>query len=103
MKSKSPKISQAAREAYEKERALSNDPERLSIEKWERGTIGKHYRPIKTLKSVRLDNDILKWLESKGEEGVSTRINEILRGVFLEELKQQRREQLKRSRSRAVS
>ncbi len=103
MKNNSIKITQTTRKAYEKERALSQDPEKLPIEKWERGTIGKYYRPIKTQVSVRIDNDVLDWLKSNGEEGYLTRVNEILRNKMLEEIKAQRREALRRRKEPSVA
>jgi uncharacterized protein (DUF4415 family) len=45
---------------------------------WANATIGKYYRPIKTQISLRIDNEVLDWLKSKGE-GHLIRINEILR------------------------
>ena len=53
--------------------------------KWANAVIGKHYRPIKTVVSVRVDNDVLAWLKSKGE-GHLTRINAILRSAMLADL-----------------
>jgi uncharacterized protein (DUF4415 family) len=38
----------------------------LPIEKWQRGAVGKFYRPLKTPVSVRIDNDVLAWLKSQG-------------------------------------
>jgi uncharacterized protein (DUF4415 family) len=91
MQNKSVKISRKTREAYERrrqelERAEKQDADApmLPIEKWERGTIGKFYRPLKTPVSVRIDNDVLAWLKSKGE-GHLTRINDILRERMLKE------------------
>lgn len=49
---------------------------------WDGAKIGKYYRPLKTAVSVRVDNDVLEWLKSKGE-GHLTRINEILREQML--------------------
>ena len=95
MKNNSVKISESTRKAYEKERALSNDPEQLPIEKWEKGTIGKDYRPVKTQVSVRIDNSILDWLKSKGENGYLTRINDILHESMLNEMKTERRRRLR--------
>jgi len=57
----------------------------LALEKWGHGEIGKFYRPIKTAVSVRIDNDVLAWLKSKGEGHIS-RVNEILRNAMLSEL-----------------
>lgn len=92
MKNRSVKISPDLRERYEKrrlelEKAGTQDPDSpmLPIEKWKRGEIGKFYRPLKTAVSVRIDNDVLAWLKSKGE-GHITRVNEILRNAMLSEL-----------------
>jgi len=38
----------------------------------------KYYRPLKTQISLRIDNEVLAWLKSKGD-GHLSRINEILR------------------------
>jgi uncharacterized protein (DUF4415 family) len=89
MKTKSVKISARTRELYEKRNhALDFDPDAptLQLEKWEQGEIGKFYRPLKTAVSVRIDNDVLAWLKSKGEGHIS-RVNEILRNAMLSELK----------------
>jgi uncharacterized protein (DUF4415 family) len=45
---------------------------------WAGAAIGKYYRPLKTQISLRIDNEVLDWLKSKGE-GHLSRINEILR------------------------
>jgi uncharacterized protein (DUF4415 family) len=58
----------------------------LPLEKWDRGEIGKFYRPLKTAVSVRIENDVLAWLKSKGEGHIG-RVNEILRNAMLTELK----------------
>ncbi|HEY1949425.1 MAG TPA: BrnA antitoxin family protein [Bryobacteraceae bacterium] len=85
------KISQETRDLYEqRDRSLDNaDPDNpvLPPEVWEQyGVIGKYYRPKKTPVTVRMDNDVLAWLKSKGE-GHLSRINEILRKQMLEDLK----------------
>ena len=88
MKTKSLKISDRTRCLYEKRnRALDTDRDAptLPLEQWEHGEIGKFYRPSKRV-SVRIDNDVLAWLKSKGE-GHITRVNEILRNAMLSELK----------------
>ena len=75
------RIGKETRLAYEKrERNLEGDPEAplLPPEYWNNATIGKYYRPLKTQISLRIDNEVLDWLKSKGE-GHLTRINEILR------------------------
>jgi uncharacterized protein (DUF4415 family) len=53
---------------------------------WQGASIGKYYRPRKTLISLRIDDEILDWLKSKGE-GHLTRINDILRERMTVELK----------------
>ena len=61
----------------------------LPLEFWAKGAIGKHYRPIKTAVSIRVDNDVLAWLKSQGE-GYLTRANDILRRAMLEDATQKR-------------
>lgn len=53
---------------------------------WQGASIGKYYRPRKTLISLRIDDEILDWLKSKGE-GHLTRINDILRERMKVDLK----------------
>jgi uncharacterized protein (DUF4415 family) len=75
------KISQATKQAYRKrDRAWDNDAEapQLPPGYWAGASIGKYYRPLKTQISLRIDNEVLDWLKSKGE-GHLSRINEILR------------------------
>ena len=64
------KISNETQALYKKRsRSLDNDPVApvLPPEMWQNAAIGKYYRPIKTPVSVRIDNDVLAWLRSKGE------------------------------------
>ncbi len=88
------KITDEIRRAYdERDKSLDNaDPENpvLPPEMWARGVIGKYYRPLKTAVSVRVDNDVLDWLKSKGE-GHLTRINEILRERMMADRKRSSR------------
>ena len=75
------KISKETRLAYKKrDRRLDSDPDapQLPPEYWSKAVIGKYYRPLKTQTSLRIDNDVLDWLKSKGG-GHLSRINEILR------------------------
>jgi len=53
---------------------------------WQGASIGKYYRPRKSVISLRIDDEILDWLKSKGE-GHLTRINEILREHMSRDLK----------------
>jgi len=34
---------------------------------WSNAVIGRHYRPLKTQISFRIDSEVLDWLKSKGE------------------------------------
>jgi uncharacterized protein (DUF4415 family) len=53
---------------------------------WQGASVGKYYRPRKTLISLRVDDEISDWLKSKGG-GHLTRINEILRERMSRDLK----------------
>lgn len=79
------KVTAEARALYAQRDSNESDPENpvLPPEVWERhGVIGKYYRPVKKLTTVRLDADVIEWLKSKGD-GHLTRINEILRREML--------------------
>ena len=45
---------------------------------WKDAIVGKFYRPIKKQVTVRIDADILAWLQSGGA-GYQTRLNQLLR------------------------
>jgi uncharacterized protein (DUF4415 family) len=75
------KISAETQALYQsRDRSLDNDPDApmLPPEMWRNAAIGKYYRPLKTPVSLRVDNDVLAWLKSKGAGHIS-RINAILR------------------------
>lgn len=75
------KIGDETKQAYRKRnRALDKDTEapQLPPSFWAGASIGKYYRPLKTQISLRIDNEVLDWLKSKGE-GHLSRINAILR------------------------
>jgi uncharacterized protein (DUF4415 family) len=82
------KVSEKTRLAYEsRDKSLDNlDPDNpvMPPESWEGAAIGKYYRPVKTQVSVRIDDEILDWLKSKGA-GHLTRINDILRENMMNE------------------
>jgi uncharacterized protein (DUF4415 family) len=83
------KISDATRRAYE-ERDKSQDctdPDcpTMPPEFWEGAEIGKFYRPVQTEISCRIDDRVLHWLKSKGEDHL-TLINEILRERMTKEV-----------------
>ena len=44
--------------------------------------LGRFYRPVKEMTTLRLDADVLAWLRSQGK-GYQTRINSILRREML--------------------
>ena len=46
----------------------------------------KHYKPLKTSTTVRIDSDVLAWLRSQGK-GYQSRLNAILRQKMVESLK----------------
>jgi len=83
------KISDETQALYTKRaRSLDNDSDApvLPPEMWQNATIGKYYRPLKTPISLRIDNDVLAWLRSKGEGHIS-RINGILRERMEQEIR----------------
>lgn len=49
---------------------------------WSKGVVGKFYRPLKELVTLRIDADVLFWLKSKGP-GYQTRINSLLRNAMI--------------------
>lgn len=54
---------------------LSDAPE---LSNWTNAEVGKFYRPIKRPVTVRIDADVLAWLQRTGP-GYQTRINALLR------------------------
>jgi uncharacterized protein (DUF4415 family) len=48
---------------------------------WSKSVVGRFYRPIKKPVTIRLDADVLHWLQGQGD-GYQTRINSILRRVM---------------------
>lgn len=81
------KITDEIRDAYaNRDRSLeTEDAPSLPPEMWEGAILGKYYRPKKTPITLRVDNDVLAWLKSKGE-GHLSRINELLRQQMIAEL-----------------
>ena len=51
------------------------------IQDWSQAKIGQFYRPVKKQITMRLDADVIAWLQADGK-GYQTRANEILRGVM---------------------
>lgn len=52
---------------------------------WKNAVVGKFYRPIKKQVTVRIDADILAWLQSGGA-GYQTRLNQVLREAMLKQV-----------------
>jgi uncharacterized protein (DUF4415 family) len=53
---------------------------------WANAVRNPFYRPVKKQVTVRLDSDIIAWLQKKGS-GYQTRLNALLRSAMLKELK----------------
>lgn len=56
---------------------------------WSKAVVGKFYRPLKEVVTIRLDADVLAWLRSSGP-GYQTRINSALRSCMTERTAQPR-------------
>ena len=56
----------------------------LSDDFWKNAVPNPFYRPAQRSTTVRVDTDVLAWLQSKGQ-GYQTRINAILREAMLRE------------------
>lgn len=56
----------------------TSDAPELSTTTWAKGVRGQFYRPIKKQVTLRIDADVLAWLQQQGK-GYQTRINQILR------------------------
>jgi uncharacterized protein (DUF4415 family) len=65
------------------------DPDTPEVADWKGPTRGRFYRPNKTLKSLRLDADVLAWFQAQGP-GYQTLINRTLRAAMLRGLRRQR-------------
>lgn len=60
----------------------TSDAPELPEEAWNEAVRGQFYKPKKIQKTVRIDADILQWLEHLGP-GYQTRLNKILREAML--------------------
>ena len=58
----------------------------LTDDFWKNAVRGKYYKPTKTSTTVRIDSDVLAWLQAQGK-GYQSRINAILRRKMMESLK----------------
>jgi uncharacterized protein (DUF4415 family) len=76
----------------------TNDPDAPEVVDWSRALRGRFYRPVKQLKSLRIDADVLAYFQGQGP-GYQTRINRVLRASMLRDLR--RRQQRSRPQSKA--
>ena len=53
---------------------------------WKNAVANPYYRPVKKQVTVRLDSDVVAWLQHKGK-GYQTRLNRLLREAMLGEMK----------------
>ncbi len=58
------------------------DAPALSDEQWGTALQGRFYKPMKVSKTVRIDADILEWLQRPGK-GYQKRLNAVLRAAML--------------------
>lgn len=61
-----------------------SDIPRLGERFWSNSVRNPFYRPVKRQVTVRLDADVIAWLQQKGR-GYQTRLNALLRGAMLKE------------------
>jgi uncharacterized protein (DUF4415 family) len=67
----------------------TRDPDAPEVADWAGAVRGRFYRPVKVLKSLRLDADVLAYFQQQGP-GYQTRINRVLRASMLREFRRQR-------------
>ena len=63
-----------------------SDPDAAETLDWIGAVRGRFYKPVKKLKSLRIDADVLAYFESQGP-GYQTRINSVLRESMLQALR----------------
>jgi uncharacterized protein (DUF4415 family) len=69
---------------------LSDIPE-LDEALWQKAVRNPFYRPVKKQVTLRIDADVLAWLRRKDSKGYQSRLNALLRGVMLREMKTRRK------------
>jgi uncharacterized protein (DUF4415 family) len=67
----------------------TGDPDAPAVTDWSGAVRGRFYRPVKQLKSLRIDADVLAYFQAQGP-GYQTRINRVLRASMLRELRRRR-------------
>ncbi|BEM10777.1 hypothetical protein SM14VA5_32810 [Serratia marcescens] len=60
------------------------DAPALDEEKWQAAVQGRFYKPMKVSKTIRIDADVLAWLQRSGK-GYQKRLNAVLREAMLKE------------------
>lgn len=60
----------------------TTDPDAPEVMDWSGAVRGRFYKPVKTLKSIRLDADVVAYFQAQGK-GYQTRINALLRASML--------------------
>ena len=68
-----------------------SDPDAPEVRGWSGAVRCRFYKPVKKLKSLRIDVDVLAFLEAQGP-GYQTRINHVLRQAMLQALQRSGRE-----------
>ncbi|WP_428541394.1 BrnA antitoxin family protein [Rhodopila sp.] len=62
-----------------------SDPDAPEVRDWSGAVRRRFYKPVKKLKSLRIDADVLAFFEAQGP-GYQTRINQVLRQAMLQAL-----------------
>jgi uncharacterized protein (DUF4415 family) len=70
-----------------------SDPDAPEVRDWSGAVRGRFYKPVKKLKSLRIDADVLAFFEAQGP-GYQTRINQVLREAMLQALRRSGRERV---------
>jgi uncharacterized protein (DUF4415 family) len=65
------------------------DPDAPEVTDWSGAERGRFYRPVKQLKSLRIDADVLAYFQAQGP-GYQTRINRVLRASMLRDLRRRK-------------
>jgi uncharacterized protein (DUF4415 family) len=69
---------------------FSDIPE-LTEKFWQNAVPNPFYKPVKKQVTLRIDADILAWLRQQGQEGYQSRLNAVLRGAMIQDLKDKRK------------
>jgi uncharacterized protein (DUF4415 family) len=75
-----------AAEALPDDQIDLSDADAPEVRDWTGAVRGRFYKPVKKLKSLRIDADVLAFFEAQGP-GYQTRINNVLREAMLKTLR----------------